>query len=182
MGTTNLGRFRINPKGEWDSTKQYEFLDAVSYLGSSYVCINNDTEDRYNVGIPPVGNTASGKYYMLLAEKGDKGDTGTYDSFITVEDNKWDYSLSDKIIIPEDAPNDKDNPLIIENLYDGCCGVIVSKKDLFLPTYSDYSIDFDYLSIRYDTEYYLYSFICMDMGSGLMKPIWNRTIINEQAY
>ena len=34
---TNIGRIIMLPKGEWDSTIKYEFLDVVTYQGSTWL-------------------------------------------------------------------------------------------------------------------------------------------------
>lgn len=33
---TDLGNISLNPRGEYDSSVEYEYLDAVSYQGGSY--------------------------------------------------------------------------------------------------------------------------------------------------
>ena len=185
----NLGAFRINPRGEFDPNQQYEFLDAVTYNGSSYLCINNDIIDGVsNIGILPEGEQKSELYYMLLAHKGDQGDIAPhYESFITLEDRIWDYSKSDKIIIPEDMVFDEENNirLIINNVYDGCCGMILTEnKNVVLPTNSDYSADFDYMDLDNSVnnrkgQYYMYSFVCRQIGVNKFVLIWHRTVINN---
>lgn len=180
MADKNLGAFRLNPTGKFNPEKQYSFLDMVEYEGSSYVCINDDIIDGVsNIGILPVGQEKSPLYYHLVASKGEKGDIANkYDGFIKLESNTWDYSISDKVLIPADTTIDNNNPLIIDNVYDGCCGLIVSNINLALPENSDYSIDFNYLDITSDTEYYLYSFICRQIHETKFRFIWNRTLIN----
>lgn len=182
MSEYNLGPFRINPKGEFDPDEYYRYLDAVTYNGGSYLCINYDTIDGISCrGILPEGQPQSETYWMCLAKKGDKGDDGKspeiYDSFLTLEDNNWDYSVSDKIIIPIDMVFDA--ALNIENVYDGCCGVIISKNEnIVFPENSDYSIDFNYIEKTSNSQYYMYTFIYGKISSSY-KFIWNRTIINE---
>ena len=44
MSDINLGPFRINPRGEIQPSKQYKFMDLVTYKGSAYLNINNDTK------------------------------------------------------------------------------------------------------------------------------------------
>lgn len=34
---TNMGRIVMLPKGEWDSTIKYEFLDVITYQGSTWL-------------------------------------------------------------------------------------------------------------------------------------------------
>ena len=36
---TDLGNVSLNPRGEYDATVSYEYLDTVSYQGGSYVCL-----------------------------------------------------------------------------------------------------------------------------------------------
>jgi alpha-tubulin suppressor-like RCC1 family protein len=43
MPTINLGKIRLNWRGEWDAATAYEALDAVSYAGDSFVCITANT-------------------------------------------------------------------------------------------------------------------------------------------
>ena len=149
MAVNNLGAFRLNPTGKFNPERQYEFLDMVEYEGSSYVCINDDIIDGVsNIGIVPVGQEKSSLYYHLVAAKGDKGDIADkYDGFLKLDSNIWDYSLSDKVLIPENTTINSNNPLVINNVYDGCCGLIISNVNLCLPENSDYSVDFNYLDI-----------------------------------
>ena len=108
---------------------------------------------------------------MLICAKGDKGDIADrYDSFITITNNNWDYSLSDKIKLGTGF--DITKPLVISNVYDGCCGIIVTDLDITLPVNSDVSIDFHYLSLSLN-EYFVYSFI---YDGNRQRFIWNRTI------
>lgn len=53
-------------KGTWSSLTAYTIGDIVDYLGSSYVCISNSTNNT------PPNNT----YWALLSNKGDTGSTG----------------------------------------------------------------------------------------------------------
>lgn len=43
MTTQIIGRVMMAFKGNYDATKQYDFLDTVTYNGSSYVCLVNGT-------------------------------------------------------------------------------------------------------------------------------------------
>ena len=38
----NLGRYRINPRGSYNNTTRYDYLDLVFYNGLSYLCINEE--------------------------------------------------------------------------------------------------------------------------------------------
>lgn len=172
MSDYNMGPYRINPKGEFRPDKRYKFLDAVTYNGSQYV---NIYKEDTTIGVLPSDTDPEAlERWALSAEKGEKGDKPElYDEFLTVEDGAWDYSLSDKIFIPDTS----NNILEISNVYNGCCGIIVSALDIVLPTSSDKAIDYDLLA-AYTNQYYLYSFICVDYGTGL-RYIWNRKVIDK---
>lgn len=182
MADYNMGPFRPRPCGEYSSTKRYRFLDFVTYDGSSYICINEDTIDGDAcIGIPPIGFDNSELYWQLMASKGDQGSTGNitgeYRSFIPVLDGVWDYSRSDKITIPSSVGT---NTLQINNVYNGCCGIILTKKDLVLPSNSHYPIDFYYASPGAN-QYYMYTFVYGSLVvGGDNKFIWNRTVINNE--
>lgn len=36
---TDLGNIALNPRGEYSGEASYEYLDTVSYMGGSYVCL-----------------------------------------------------------------------------------------------------------------------------------------------
>lgn len=67
MATIDLGKVRITPKGEWNSSATYEILDVVSLDGSSYLAIGAVS-----------ANTAvtNATYWAILASKGETGSTG----------------------------------------------------------------------------------------------------------
>lgn len=75
MAQLNAGRGRFVHRGTWSDTTVYNFLDWVSYAGSSYVCINIS-------GAPAGTAPTKTSYWALLARKGNtgpqgpKGDTG----------------------------------------------------------------------------------------------------------
>ena len=171
----NLGPFRLNPRGEYDTATQYEVLDLVTYKGSSYVCINNDIIDGVsNIGIPPEGHERSETYYQVIALRGDKGERAEkYDGFLKLSDGKWDYALSDKVIIKAtDAVT-----LEISNVYDGCCGMILTDNpSLTLPARSETSVNFGYIMASSSNCYYMYTFVYYgDETSG--KFVWNKNYI-----
>ena len=175
----NLGPFRLNPKGYFKQDEHYKYLDVVKYNGSSYMCCNYDTIDKIDcVGILPIGQEQSETYWFCLAEKGEKGEKAVkYDSFINLSDNNWNYDLSDKVIITIDMVFN--SHLNITNVYDGCCGVILTKNEnVVLPENSDLSVDFNYMRKTSNSQYYLYTFIYGKITTSY-KFIWNRTIINE---
>lgn len=64
MKEIQVGKVMLTFKGEYDSTKSYTRLDAITYKGSSYVCLA-DTSDT-----PPTAN------WQLLADKGADGQPG----------------------------------------------------------------------------------------------------------
>ena len=77
MGQINLGRVVPYYIGAWNSTREYNKLDVVSYNGSSYICT------RTNKNSTP---SSSNTNWLLLAEKGDKGDTGAAGAAATIGD------------------------------------------------------------------------------------------------
>lgn len=176
MADYNLGPYRPRPRGEFVSSENYRYLDIVTYNGGSYICINLDTIDGIAVaGVLPTGSVESELYWQALAEKGEKGDMADgYNSFITVSNGVWDFNNSDKIIIPENAPD----TLEISNAYNGCCGVILTTKDLTLPSNSNYSIDYNYISCM-TNQYYMYTFVYGSHIGDSDKFIWNRTVIDQ---
>jgi hypothetical protein len=177
MATHNLGPFRMRPRGKFSSKESYRFLDFVSYNGSSYVCINEDLIDGTAVvGVLPSGSHSSEAYWQCIAEKGEPGLIEVeYLPIGNLEDGIWDFDITDKIYVEESFTDTLD----ITNVYDGCCGAILTKNsNLILPANSDYSIDFNYINITNANQYYLYTFIYANMGAG-SRFIWNRTVINK---
>ncbi len=173
MSDFNLGPFRINFRGEFTPYFTYRFLDAVTYNGGSYICINKDTIDGIAVtGVLPEGQPNSLLYWQCIAHKGDIGDN-IYDGFLSVTNGVWDYSKSDKIIIPDNG----ESTITINNVYNGCCGMICTTKNLALPSNSDKSIDFNYINAG-TNQYYMYTFVYgTNVITNTNKYIWNRTVI-----
>lgn len=66
MANTILGKVCITPKGEYNPETAYEYLDAVSYEGRTYLALKGSQ------GVTP----AVGEYYVLLSDTGAKGDKG----------------------------------------------------------------------------------------------------------
>lgn len=63
----SLGKVAVVPKGSWDGTKTYEFLDIVKYGGGSYIA-------RKDV---PIGTAITNtEYWVSLVDKGEIGDDG----------------------------------------------------------------------------------------------------------
>lgn len=56
----NLGKVLIVWKKGWDASTKYEYLDCVSYNGSSYICLDSDTP----IGTNPTDST----YWDYLAK------------------------------------------------------------------------------------------------------------------
>lgn len=172
----NLGIFRPRARNEYSSQERYKYLDIVSYLGGSYMMMNFDTIDGDGaIGIAPTGSPESELYWMPLGVKGDKGDLADqYQPFLIIEDGQWDYSAGDKIFIPDTAlPS-----LNIINAYDGCCGLIITRKDIELPGNSLKKIDYNYITLNTETGYYLYTFTYANLGSAEYKFIFSRGIID----
>ena len=69
MATLNVGRVRLLNKGEYSVSAAYDFFDWVTYEGSSYVVTASS-------GAPAGTLPTDTSYWSLLADKGDKGDTG----------------------------------------------------------------------------------------------------------
>lgn len=61
MATYNLGRFILNPRGNYNSSTTYNKLDVVLYNGSSYICKSNNI-----MGISPIMTNS----WQLLALAG----------------------------------------------------------------------------------------------------------------
>lgn len=176
MADYGLGPFRVRPRGRYNPSATYRFLDLVAYDGGSYLLINKDTLDNNIdvVGVLPAGQDESELYWQCIVERGEKGETADqYYEFVEVTDGQWDFSVSDKIIIPEGGVP----TLTINNAYNGCCGVVLTAEELTLPENSDYSIDFYYVT-RGTNQYYLYTFVYGAI-TGDDKFIWNRTVITE---
>lgn len=66
MAVTNLGKVAMTPKGEYSNSVTYNFLDVISYDGSSYLV------KRQCSNIQPPNSV----YYMLLASEGKQGERG----------------------------------------------------------------------------------------------------------
>ena len=114
-------------------------------------------------------------YTDLKGLKDSRDDIGDniYDGFLSVTNGVWDYSKSDKIIIPDNG----ESTITINNVYNGCCGMICTTKNLALPSNSDKSIDFNYINAG-TNQYYMYTFVYgTNVITNTNKYIWNRTVI-----
>ena len=72
MANIIIGRVAPLFKGEYDSAQKYNRMDIVSYQGSSYVCMYDETSN-----ILPTDETK----WLLVAAKGDTGQVETYLDF-----------------------------------------------------------------------------------------------------
>lgn len=61
MPQLNLGRVRMVPKGEWDAATSYIALDVVSYIGASFLAVQN---------VPAGTATSDASYWLPLAQSG----------------------------------------------------------------------------------------------------------------
>lgn len=91
MAKQNLGKIIMTPKGVYNNSTAYEFLDVVTYNGSSYVCRQAST-----------GNLPTTDYWELLASKGDKPVVGV--DYFTEEDKK---EIADLVIEHSDEDIDE---------------------------------------------------------------------------
>jgi len=97
MAVQVLGKVAYFNKGAYNSQTNYEINDVVSYNGSSYVSLNNN-----NQGNLPTNTN----YWSVVAEKGDKGDTGKpfviEKTYSTIENMVADYdnmNVNDYVMI-----------------------------------------------------------------------------------
>lgn len=65
---TDLGNISFNPRGEYDSSVEYEYLDAVSYQGGSYFCLAE--LETTITGIAPDAGRDS-EHWQMIAAPGD---------------------------------------------------------------------------------------------------------------
>lgn len=65
---TDLGNISLNPRGEYDSSVEYEYLDAVSYQGGSYFCLA-ELETTITGIAPDAGRNS--EYWQMIAAPGD---------------------------------------------------------------------------------------------------------------
>ena len=92
--TNVLGTVAIKHCGEYDATVNYEKLNVVSYDGSSY-CAKGPTR----------GNLPTDEdFWELMAEKGDKGDTGE-EGYTPIKGTDY-YTASDKAELEATLSND----------------------------------------------------------------------------
>lgn len=65
---TDLGNISLNPRGEYDNSAAYEYLDAVSYQGGSYFCLA-ELETTITGIAPDSGHNS--EHWQMIAVPGD---------------------------------------------------------------------------------------------------------------
>ncbi len=65
---TDLGNISLNPRGEYDSSAAYEYLDTVSYQGGSYFCLA-ELETTITGIAPDAGRNS--EHWQMIAAPGD---------------------------------------------------------------------------------------------------------------
>ena len=94
---------------------------------------------------------------------------------IEVINGEWDFAQSDKILIPDNAITDT---IGISNIYNGACGIIITRKELQLPQNSFKSKDFNYTTLVQASDMYFYTFTYTKIG-GILSFVWHRTVISR---
>ena len=65
---TDLGNISLNPRGEYDNSAAYEYLDTVSYRGGSYFCLA-ELETTITGIAPDAGRNS--EHWQMIAAPGD---------------------------------------------------------------------------------------------------------------
>ena len=65
---TDLGNISLNPRGEYDDSAAYEYLDTVSYQGGSYFCLA-ELETTITGIAPDAGHNS--EHWQMIAAPGD---------------------------------------------------------------------------------------------------------------
>lgn len=65
---TDLGNISLNPRGEYNSSAEYEYLDTVSYQGGSYFCLA-ELETTITGIAPDSGHNS--EHWQMIAAPGD---------------------------------------------------------------------------------------------------------------
>jgi hypothetical protein len=65
---TDLGNISLNPRGEYDDSADYEYLDTVSYRGGSYFCLA-ELETTITGIAPDAGHNS--EHWQMIAAPGD---------------------------------------------------------------------------------------------------------------
>lgn len=78
---TDLGNISLNPRGEYDNSAAYEYLDTVSYRGGSYFCLA-ELETTITGIAPDAGHNS--EHWQMIAAPGDMTPeyTATYNDVI----------------------------------------------------------------------------------------------------
>lgn len=78
---TDLGNISLNPRGEYDDSAEYEYLDTVSYQGGSYFCLA-ELETTITGIAPDAGHNS--EHWQMIAVPGDMTPeyTATYNDVI----------------------------------------------------------------------------------------------------
>lgn len=76
---TDLGNISLNPRGEYDSSAEYEYLDTVSYQGGSYFCLA-ELEATITGIAPDAGHNS--EHWQMIALPG-----GMTQEYITAHDD-----------------------------------------------------------------------------------------------
>lgn len=127
----SLGKVAVVPKGSWDGTKTYEFLDIVKYGGGSYIA-------RKDV---PIGTAITNtEYWVSLVDKGEIGDDGVSPSVtvtpitgghrVTITDAAHPQGQSFDVMDGEDTGVEVDPTLTIAGAAADAAAVGNLKSDL----------------------------------------------------
>lgn len=124
---TDLGNVAPNPKGEYNGETEYEYLDLVTYLGGSYLCIKEDgtisgiapesgknTEHWQNVAIP---GEITPEYVALHDDVVNKAESVSADAEVVANDREQVESIKENVTAlqqevredAESAKNDKES-------------------------------------------------------------------------
>lgn len=76
---TDLGNIALNPRGEYSGETSYEYLDTVSYMGGSYVCLAELTKTISGIAPAQGKNT---EHWQMLTLPG-----GLTSDYITMHDD-----------------------------------------------------------------------------------------------
>lgn len=79
----NLGTIQIQPKGAWESTVAYEYLNLIRYNNNSYIC-------RSKIGAPTGTLPTDTNYFMLISTDG----TTSLDTALTLDEITAIFSSS----------------------------------------------------------------------------------------
>ena len=106
---TDLGNISPNPRGDYDSTVTYEYLDLVTYQGGSYLCVAE--LGSAVTGVTPV----SGKVWQTLTLPGDL--TPEYIAMHDSVANKAEQVAADRQTVEESRQAVENIQLDVEQLH-----------------------------------------------------------------